>query len=255
MADSAFWRSLATKFEKIDDPNEGLRLEWARSNRTGENWQILSAPGYPDSTSYFLELASIAGAALILPDWIGDSVRWFSLLRDKYPIHAPRNTTITDPDGSEEILTGGAVLQAKRKSIEQCSILEAQETRKEWLLERVPRVPANALIGAMMSGTTDDAKRLVITEAKRIAGSGEDCKRQRRDQIGTFLARCNEVSSKRIYKRHIWRSAGHSNARQFEYWQECSRKATNEDERNFGRILKTKPADFVALLERQKLIS
>lgn len=74
-------------------------------------------------------------------------------------------------------------------------------------------------------------------------------------EVAMFLQECNKHSPVRLHKRHIWLSAGHSKGRQFEYWQACSLKATQEDERNFSRILRMKPEDFVALLEKKRLIS
>lgn len=82
----------------------------------------------------------------------------------------------------------------------------------------------------------------------------DDCKTRRRAQIEDFLRKCNAHSRRRIYKRHLWRSVGHSRPRQFEYWQECSEKATDEDRRNFERVVATDPQEFVALLGRLKLI-
>ena len=73
--------------------------------------------------------------------------------------------------------------------------------------------------------------------------------------MDAFLAACNQKSTTRIYKRHIWKSAGHTSPRQFEYWQNCDeKKATAEDGRNFNRILAHSPEEFIALLKRQRLI-
>lgn len=84
--------------------------------------------------------------------------------------------------------------------------------------------------------------------------SAPDCKALRRGQVEIFLEQCNKISTKRIYKNHIWKSVGHKSARQFEYWQECSDKATAEDQRNFSRTLTAAPATFLAILKKQQLI-
>jgi hypothetical protein len=92
-------------------------------------------------------------------------------------------------------------------------------------------------------------------EIEKDQKNSEDCKSLRLAQVATFLQACNKISRQRIYKRHLWRSAGHSKGRQFEYWQECNeKKATDEDRRNFNRILSMDPAKFIALLKQQKLI-
>jgi hypothetical protein len=79
-----------------------------------------------------------------------------------------------------------------------------------------------------------------------------DC--ARRAQVDDFLLRCNQKSGHRVRRRHIWLAAGHSKGRQFEYWQACDSHATGEDERNFGRILKTEPVAFIALLKQKQLL-
>ena len=35
----------------------------------------------------------------------------------------------------------------------------------------------------------------------------------------------------KVIRKHIWLAAGHAHARQFQYWQEESKKATDEDDR------------------------
>jgi hypothetical protein len=93
------------------------------------------------------------------------------------------------------------------------------------------------------------------TDSNPTADNKPDCKARRIAEVAAFLAECNKHSTTRIYKKHIWRSAGHTRARQFEYWQDCNdAKATAEDQRNFPRILNYSPEEFVALLKLQKLI-
>jgi hypothetical protein len=83
--------------------------------------------------------------------------------------------------------------------------------------------------------------------------SNEDCTRSA--DVDVFLKRCNKLSDATIYKRHIWQSVGHAKGRQFEYWQECNEaKATNADRRNFSRILREGPEQFLATLKRKRLV-
>jgi hypothetical protein len=76
----------------------------------------------------------------------------------------------------------------------------------------------------------------------------------RRRLVDDFLRRCNEQSKTRIRRRHIWLLVGHTQARQFEYWQAASPKATTEDETNFARILQMAPERFLSALSRKGLI-
>lgn len=81
--------------------------------------------------------------------------------------------------------------------------------------------------------------------------------------IDAFLAKCNADlgAEPRIIKKHIWQAAGHTHPRQFQYWQagedrapENNRGATEQDERNFRRILNMSPEDFRVLLRKMKLV-
>ena len=49
-------------------------------------------------------------------------------------------------------------------------------------------------------------------------------------------------------------ASGHSSARQFQYWQEQSDKATAADDRTFRRILGMPPAEFIALLKTKRIL-
>ena len=75
--------------------------------------------------------------------------------------------------------------------------------------------------------------------------------------VDTFLERCNQEPDldEKIIRKHIWRAVGHKHARQFQYWQSGSDKATDEDDRNFRRILSMEPRDFIALLKQKHLLS
>jgi hypothetical protein len=66
----------------------------------------------------------------------------------------------------------------------------------------------------------------------------------RPQQVEAFIRRVWEETGKKITRKHIWRALGHSSARQFQYWQSGSKRATKSDDRNFTRILGMKPSDF-----------
>lgn len=72
--------------------------------------------------------------------------------------------------------------------------------------------------------------------------------------VDEFLRRCNEevTSGVKVIKKHIWLAVGHTNQRQFQYWQQCNDKATDADNTNFRRILSMTPKDFIALLRKQR---
>jgi hypothetical protein len=91
----------------------------------------------------------------------------------------------------------------------------------------------------------------LLDQSSVSAGTGHE--QDRSALVDSFLLQCNqELAGGGIIKRtHIWQAAGHAHARQFEYWQSRSDKVTAEDERNFTRIFRMSPAQFVALLKKK----
>jgi len=73
--------------------------------------------------------------------------------------------------------------------------------------------------------------------------------------VDAFLLQCNQEAAVgfKVIRKHIWLAAGHRHARQFQYWQEGSDKATDEDDRNFSRILSMPPAEFISLLKKKNI--
>ena len=84
---------------------------------------------------------------------------------------------------------------------------------------------------------------------------------QRRALVDNSLRQCQSETSIKLNRKHIWRAAGHTTPRQFEYWQAgedrvpgSTRGATDQDDLNFRRVLGTSPREFVAQLEKLGLI-
>jgi hypothetical protein len=75
---------------------------------------------------------------------------------------------------------------------------------------------------------------------------------ERTKMVDDFLVQCNRESvGFKVRRKHIWLAVGHARARQFQYWQEGSDKATDADDRAFRRILRMSPAEFIALLKKK----
>ena len=80
-------------------------------------------------------------------------------------------------------------------------------------------------------------------------------KPDRRAAVEAFLGQCNKLldAGSKVVKKHLWQAAGHTDRRQFQYWQSGSEEATAEDDRNFRRILSMSPADFLAFLKKKDI--
>ena len=77
----------------------------------------------------------------------------------------------------------------------------------------------------------------------------------RRARVNDFLRKCNDAGSpRRLIRKDIWRAAGHTKGRQFQYWQNSDLKATKSDDQNFRRILEMNPDEFVALVKRMDAV-
>jgi hypothetical protein len=136
------------------------------------------------------------------------------------------------------------------------------ETSKPILPDRSPdnKVPASNSnsVGADQSAragerTTSPTEAVEKGEPSPVkVGKVED----RNALVDDFLSKCNKEAPHglKVIKKHIWLAVGHTNRRQFEYWQQGSKKATEEDNKNFGRILSTAPAEFILLLLKKKIV-
>jgi hypothetical protein len=87
--------------------------------------------------------------------------------------------------------------------------------------------------------------------AEQPANGGEDSTRA---AVDTFIVKCQQELSLKVNRKHIWRAAGHTTARQFQFWQASDPKATDRDNQNFRRILAMSPSNFEALLKKKGII-
>jgi hypothetical protein len=85
-------------------------------------------------------------------------------------------------------------------------------------------------------------------ESKRV--------QDRRARVNAFLTRCNQEPNLgvKLIRKHIWQAVKHTHARQFHYWQSQHPKATEQNDRDFNRILAMDASNFVALLKKMTVI-
>jgi len=105
-------------------------------------------------------------------------------------------------------------------------------------------------------GPLSDDKSAVMPAAE-LATATPDLDTDRLKMVNDFLAQCNRESDLgfKITKKHIWHVvAGHTHPRQFQYWQARSAKTTDEDNRNFRRILSMHPSEFIGLLKKKGIL-
>jgi len=97
---------------------------------------------------------------------------------------------------------------------------------------------------------------IVKKSAPDLSESTQDQEPDRVTMVDAFLLQCNRESAGglKVLKKHIWLVAGHRQRRQFQFWQSRSDRAANEDDRNFGRILRMPPAEFLALLKKKGIL-
>jgi len=74
--------------------------------------------------------------------------------------------------------------------------------------------------------------------------------------VDDFLVTCNRESGLEVelVRKHISLAVGHKYPRQFQYWQSCDPRTTAADNRNFGRILRMTPTEFVKVLREKRAI-
>jgi hypothetical protein len=238
MADANFWRDMAGQFLALPDRHGSstLRADWICITRDDDappqcHWQ-LSGGRSPQARLEFTTLAQRCGVEI---DGTSDSfIVWLEALKRELPnlSQASANHEFNTDGTIAATYTGLCIPFVYEASANVCKILESRALDQE----------RKARLGEQQK-----------TEPLSLPSDSSNCTRSR--EIDTFIQKCNQHSTTRIFKSHIWKSVGHRTARQFEYWQACDeKKATPEDQRNFSRILRTTPEEFVATLKRQNLI-
>jgi hypothetical protein len=76
----------------------------------------------------------------------------------------------------------------------------------------------------------------------------------RKAWVDSFLSRFLHETGVKATRTQIWRAAGHGKARQFQFWQASSPKASKQDDLTFPRILAMKPIEFETLLKKRGII-
>ena len=168
-------------------------------------------------------------------------VRWLEALRIERPEALEQkdlSITLTYEDGRSIKIPATEYGNLATASADLCNIFEARAYEIESRTETEEQV----------------VEQVASPTVASLTPLPHDCKTIRRAQVEAFLQECNKLSPKRIYKRHIWLSVEHQKGRQFEYWQECSSKATREDHVTLPEPISMKPQDFLALLHRKKLL-
>jgi hypothetical protein len=230
------WIALANEFSKID-PYGFLAMAWGYDsprNRYSFSFKWLEPrvylfdgerPSFSRTEAKFKAYSAKAAEAL---DGIGWQIElWFGRIRD-----------LRENELADKGLVAGVCAVAEELCHKIASDPESYTTRTG-ILDRVLSSPPHAVEEPVLDEASDE--------------STEPC--CRKAEVDAFIAKCREISGQRILKSHIWRSVGHTKARQFEYWQSCDKKTTASDSTNFKRILRQDPMSFVESLKGRGLLS
>jgi hypothetical protein len=236
MLDSDFWKDLGQEFRSIEDCTK-VAANWTdvAGSADRENWAtgttLLSA------RLEFEALARRAGAR-IDPKSEDAFAAWLSRLKreGREDLVRPGITT-----GYHD-MTRGQIQNVCTVSADYCRVLESRALSTEQEINR-HNVPSQ-----------DQAEQ---EEERTEFDHGV----ARRAAVDRFLLRVKQETVLRALKTHIWKAAGHTTPRQFQYWQAGkdrlkgkSRGATTQDGLTFQRILDMDPKEFVALLYKKHVI-
>jgi hypothetical protein len=150
---------------------------------------------------------------------------------------------------------GGPISPYWHKFIETVAKRLAKRARV-WQLEWKNRHPQETGGRASQELATAVEERQPMTPVM-----GEDLGRQRRSKADVFLAECNRHSRVKFTRTHIWKAAGHTSPRQFQYWQNgkdripgAKHGATHADALNFRRILSLSCSEFENILRIKQIL-
>ena len=132
------------------------------------------------------------------------------------------------------------------------TLLQVAECQEAGRPESIAEATSDS-VGRDISGNASPQVEDVAVPAPELPVPAAAQQVSRRAAVDAFLLECNKQSAagSKVGRKHISLAAGHANARQFQYWQSGSDKATDEDNRNFLRIINMPPAEFLALLKKK----
>ena len=255
MLDSDFWRELAEKFRAVD-PTRLLRAHWDYTVKVGEqtpsvvNWTLA---GVPEKSSIEFEFEALARRCgpKIYP--LMDSLTgWLEGLRE-YRLNAGIEGTgiMSSPDGTPIAHTYGGIIDSIfEASASLCKIQESLASEKERMLEVEREAQLNAQERRVDGSVLDENQG----SPQPLSEPENPARNNHRPAVEAFITKCNKHGLPPVLRRHIWLSAGYKKARQFEYWQASSTRATARSDRNFTRILQMEPEAFRNLLRLKKII-
>ena len=237
--DTLSWRELEDRFRKLQPAQKGGCAHW-NSKQFGDppvNWYFSD---WHDARAESNFKWTAEHAALKLAHHGGPNAVffWLDLLREHSPNYRKRGVLATREDGLEEHIDTGTIYRVCEASADYCIKLDNDDLAANHAGSS--SVPTVSLIGIL----------------------GNDAQ-PRTAMIKAFLDTCNSgpASDPKVIKSHIWRVVGHKHPRQFQYWQAGTdripgntRGATDEDDRNFRRILAMSRENFRALLRQKSIL-
>jgi hypothetical protein len=267
MNESSAWRELGTSFAELEkDSSKDFNAEWS----TAGDWLFTGVND--QSTFVSFKHAAERGAALLgCPAENLSPSFWLDEIKRQGSHYESGHIILPGSNGEPgEYEERGFIRRVCLASAELCYYLETRAIAGH----RASADFCNALESRALKAK--HATKIVVPDESDVPSCGREPrsteppdapngqlssadpapreKGERREQVNKFLEECNANSRVRVFRHHIWRLAGHSTARQFEYWQSSGAKATPEDDRNFNRILQMTPADFIVALKRKKLL-
>jgi hypothetical protein len=246
MATSKFWGTLSKRFGALLKDIDRMCAEWDYTVDSSE-WTLSGAAGIAPIKFLF---HARRGGEVLNPGSSDFLVAWLNALRlwsghSKFKMERFGHEQNTDGSAVKHHHTG-IIHRVCEASANYCSEMEVS-TRKAELWNKLQAQHERKKASEIAYSKAEDVTLPVQELAVMTADDGPDRSRL----VDDFLQRCNRESPIKLRRKHVWLAAGHGHARQFQYWQERSDKATAGDVRNFRRILRMTTAEFTALLKKK----
>jgi hypothetical protein len=262
------WKRLHNKFKALmEEEDEIVRQrelrDWLHGSviyeesREFGSWS-LAGSATESLLARFELLAARAGVALGSPPGTPPHVYWLDRLFFDLRQNKSQHIRIYSE-------AGGFIERLFEASATHCTRLNRQSLESVAMshegsgFERGAKQRAEVNVGAFetpqsqLTGGTLSETKTAVMPAPELAIATTDLGEDRTKMVDDFLVQCNRESAPgfKVIRKHIWLAAGHAHARQFQYWQARNDKTTDEDHRNFRRILCMPPSEFIALLKNK----
>lgn len=220
MATPDEWRNFRSDFQRIHDSGGSELRAMHQTGGWGKDWPEWYLAGAEEAVKTEFTLFAKAAATALQPA-TGEWLAWLNaLLREGLHDHR----TLAGTSGDDRSVTNHTIQRVCAASVTYCDLLAHRACAPPTIPDATTGGPADEATAMPASGPPTDP-------------SGTD----NRARIDAYLAEITQKFGTALTRADLWKSAGYTEATEFERWQSGNQRATHKARRTFEKMLRERP--------------